>query len=142
MRREFGYSLKGTRIVDQKSGKKAKRISVIAGLVNRKTLIAPAYFNCYTDSAVFNIWLKQVLLPELKPGYTIVMDNASFHKSAKTKELIESVKCNLLYLPAYSPDLNPIEKKWSHIKKFIKKIRNKFENFTDALDYVLCHNHQ
>ncbi len=73
MKREFGYSLKGTRIIDQKSGKKAKRISVIAGLINRTKLIAPSYFNCYTDSAVFNIWLKQVLLPELKPGYTWIM---------------------------------------------------------------------
>ena len=66
------------------------------------------------------------------------MDNATPNKSQKTKELIESALCKLLYLPPYSPDLNPIEQKWSHVKKFIKKIRNSFKCFSDALDYALC----
>ncbi|WP_425360391.1 MULTISPECIES: transposase [unclassified Candidatus Tisiphia] len=53
-------------------------------------------------------------------GLTIVMDNASFHKSKKTKELIESVGCKLIFLPPYSPDLNPIEKFWANMKRWIK----------------------
>ena len=61
------------------------------------------------DSSVFNTWLKKVLLPVLAPGTTLVMDNASFHKGADTKRLIQEAKCHLLYLPTYSPDFNPIE---------------------------------
>ncbi|WP_410521319.1 transposase [Candidatus Tisiphia endosymbiont of Sialis lutaria] len=53
-------------------------------------------------------------------GEVVVMDNASFHKSKKTKELIESVGCKLIFLPPYSPDLNPIEKFWANMKRWIK----------------------
>lgn len=73
---------------------------------------------CNTD--VFNAWLEQVLLPELAYGTTVVMDNAAFHKSVKTKELIESAGCHLLYLPTYSPDLNPIEHCWHTMKSWIR----------------------
>jgi transposase len=61
------------------------------------------------------------LLPNLGPGYTIVMDNAAFHKSEKTKILIEKARCNLLFLPPYSPDLNLIEKFWANLKAKIRK---------------------
>ncbi|NSM56356.1 hypothetical protein HET73_01860 [Wolbachia endosymbiont of Atemnus politus] len=53
-----------------------------------------------------------MLIPILKPGQTIVLDNASFHKSERTKELIENAGCKILFLPPYSPDLNPIEHFW------------------------------
>ena len=66
------------------------------------------------------------------------MDNAAFHKNKKTKELIEGKGCRLLYLPPYSSDFNPIEQKWSHIKTRVKNIRDKFKEFGDCLDYVLC----
>jgi transposase len=61
------------------------------------------------------------------------MDNASFHKSEKTKELIESVGRKLLFLPPYSPDLNPIEKFWANMKRWIKSEITKFDKLYDAL---------
>ena len=70
---------------------------------------------CNTD--VFNQWLEEMLLPALKPGTVIIMDNAAFHKSQKTREVIEAAGCRILFLPPYSPDLNPIEKLWANIKK-------------------------
>lgn len=70
-------------------------------------MIAPYVFTGYTDSQRFNGWLEKYLLPELKEGQVVIMDNAAFHKSARTQELIESVGCSLLYQSAYSPDLNP-----------------------------------
>jgi transposase len=88
---------------------------------------------------MFNLWLKEILLPELKPGQTIIMDNAAIHKNKTTEELIKSVNCNLLYLPPYSPDFNPIEQKWGHVKNSVKKIRDKFENFNECLERVLCY---
>ena len=69
---------------------------------------------------LFNDWLEQFLLKELKPGQFVVMDNAAFHKSKKTKELIESVGCKIIFLPPYSPDLNPIEKFGANMKRWIK----------------------
>ena len=63
------------------------------------------------------------------------MDNASFHKSTKTRELIESVGCKVIFLPPYSPDLNPIEKFWARMKKWI---RNKIANFASLSDTIDC----
>jgi transposase len=61
------------------------------------------------------------------------MDNASFHKSQKTKELIESVGCKVIFLPPYSPDLNPIEKFWANMKRWIKGKITHFNTLFDTL---------
>jgi transposase len=66
------------------------------------------------------------------------MDNASFHKDPKIKTLIESVGCKLIYLPPYSPDLNPIEKFWATLKKVVRKMRvNMEELLQDAVDRAI-----
>jgi len=88
------------------------------------------------NTQVVNTWIKWVLIPVLKPGQIIVMDNASFHKSAKTKELIESAGCRLIFLPPYSPDLNPIEKFWANLKCSLSKIIHNFKSLSDALDFL------
>ena len=64
--------------------------------------------------------LSLALIKELKPGQVAVMDNASFHTSEKTKDLLVSVSCTLIFLPPYSPDLNPIEQFWANMKHWIK----------------------
>jgi hypothetical protein len=69
----------------------------------------PFYFDDYTNTDNFCIWLEKILCPELRPGQVVIMDNASFHKSPRIRKIIENVGCQLLYLPPYSPDLNPIE---------------------------------
>jgi transposase len=68
----------------------------------------------------------------------VVMDNASFHKNARTKELIESKNCQILYLPPYSPDLNPIEKCWGTIKKIYRNYKHKYQNHYQIIDTLLC----
>lgn len=97
------------------------------------------YFEGNTDTGIFNQWIEEFLIPELKPSQIVIMDNAAFHKSQKTVELVESANCKLLYLPPYSPDFNPIEQKWGHMKNKVRKIRGKFENFTECLERVLCY---
>jgi transposase len=64
----------------------------------------------------------------------VVMDNASFHKSQRTKELIESVGCKLIFLPPYSPDLSPIEKFWANMKRWIKNRICSFDKLYNALE--------
>lgn len=66
-------------------------------------------------------WLDKFLLPQVQPGQVIVMDNAPFHNSRKIRQLIEKAGCELLFLPTYSPDLNPIEHWWHKVKTAIKK---------------------
>ena len=68
------------------------------------------------NSRVFKAWVSQDLLPKLLEKSILVMDNASFHKSNELKKLVEKEDHNILFLPLYSPDLNPIEQKWSQAK--------------------------
>ena len=139
MKKEYGWKAKGQRLYDNKSGnRKNKRITIISAYSNQtKHLIAPMYFDGNTDAAIFNQWIEEFLIPELKPNQTVILDNAAFHKLQRTRELVESAKCQLLYLPPYSPDFNPIEQKWGHVKNSVKKIRDKFEDFTECLESVL-----
>ncbi len=64
------------------------------------------------------------------------MDNAAFHKSQKTLELVNAAGCELVFLPAYSPDLNPIEKFWADLKKKIRNNVNKFGSLAMAIDHA------
>ena len=70
---------------------------------------------------MFEAYLQWVLLPELCPGRIVVMDNLFSHKTEKARELVEGTGCELLYLPPYSPDLNPIEEAFSKIKGILRK---------------------
>jgi transposase len=74
-----------------------------------------------TNREVFEAYVECVLAPTLRPGQVVVMDNLSAHKGHKVRELIEKRRCELLYLPPYSPDLNPIEEAFSKIKSILQK---------------------
>lgn len=75
-----------------------------------------------TTREVFEAYLERVLAPSLKPGQIVVMDNLSAHKGGRVKELIEGRGCELIYLPPYSPDLNPIEEAFAKIKALLRRI--------------------
>ena len=74
-----------------------------------------------TTAAVFEAYVEKVLAPTLRPGQIVVMDNLSAHKGERVRKLIEERGCELLYLPPYSPDLNPIEEAFSKIKGILRK---------------------
>jgi transposase len=76
-----------------------------------------------TTKDIFEAYVEQILLPTLKAGDIVILDNLSAHKSQHARKLIESVGANLLYLPAYSPDLNPIEKMWSKVKSILRTLK-------------------
>jgi transposase len=73
-----------------------------------------------TDGDVFLAYLEQVLCPQLQPGQVVIMDNLSAHKVEGVRSLIEACGAQLLYLPPYSPDFNPIEQAWSKIKEILR----------------------
>ncbi len=74
-----------------------------------------------TTAAVFEAYVEKVLAPTLRPRQVVVMDNLSAHKGARVRELVEERGCELMYLPPYSPDLNPIEEAFSKIKGILRK---------------------
>ena len=74
-----------------------------------------------TTKAVFEAYLGQVLAPSLRPGQVVVMDNLSAHKGGRVREIVEAAACELLYLPPYSPDLNPIEQAFSKVKGLMRR---------------------
>jgi transposase len=80
-----------------------------------------------TNKEVFVAYVQHILLPTLKAGDVVVLDNLSAHKNRAIRDLIESVGAELWYLPPYSPDLNPIEKMWSKIKAILRTLKAKTE---------------
>ena len=132
--KDRGWGKKSEKLVGKKSGKYYERTNIIAGLVSNKP-IAPMVFNGSCNTKLFETWVDKFLTKELKPGQVIVMDNAAFHKSVKAKELIESVGCSIIFLPPYSPDLNPIEKFWANMKRWIKQKINNFDHLFDSIAF-------
>ena len=76
-------------------------------------------------------------MPTLEPGQVVILDNATFHHGGRIAELIEAAGCRLLYLPAYSPDLNRIEKCWAWLKSRIRKCLSDSTSLRQAIESVL-----
>ncbi|MDP9314900.1 MAG: IS630 family transposase [Chloroflexota bacterium] len=74
-----------------------------------------------TDTAAFEVYVERVLAPELRPGQVVVIDNLSAHKSERVRPLIEARGCELWFLPAYAPDLSPIEEAFSKLKALVRR---------------------
>jgi transposase len=129
-----GWGKKGKLLLGQASGKRYSRTNMIAAQCNKK-ILAPVTFQGSCNSRVFVAWIEQALVKELRPGQTVIMDNASFHKSPKIKDAIEGVGCNLVYLPPYSPDLNPIENFWANLKRWIRQNLSYMQDTHKAISF-------
>lgn len=133
----YAYSKVGNRHYASHPGHYKKRISMIGGLCV-DSFQAPFMFEGHCNTSIFEMYVEKVLCPTLTPGLTVIIDNASFHKSKKIKNLIENSMCQLIYLPPYSPDLNPIEHYWHKIKTAIRKImRDTKDILENAMQNVL-----
>ena len=92
------------------------------GALLGKVLLTVSLFEGSINSDVFGAWVRQDLLPKLPSKSVLVMDNATFHKRKDTLKMIESEGHTVLFQPAYSPDLNKIEKKWAQCKKIRQRL--------------------
>ena len=133
--REYGRALRGQKVEGKISGKKYERTSIVAGKCT-KNIIAPLQYSGTMDSFLFEFWFKEMLLKEVPKGYTVVMDNCSVHRKPQLFKLAEKAEVNLIFLPPYSPDLNPIENFWAWLKLKLRSILHKFSNFDQALSFV------
>lgn len=120
MPREKGYSQIGEKCYACKDWHARGRINVIGAIANFK-ILSVCLFDCNIDADVFFGWLTRDLLPVIAPNSVIVLDNATFHKRQDALLEIQKQGHILEFLPPYSPDLNPIEKKWAQAKSMRKK---------------------
>ena len=121
MPRTHGYSLKGRRCYGKHDWGAKGRTNAIGALID-KALLTIMLLAESVNTEVFTCWVQLDLLPKLPSNSVVVMDNAAFHKGEDMKNFITSAGHVLLYLPPYSPDLNPIEKKWAQAKHIRRSV--------------------
>ena len=126
MPRLHGYAVKGNRCFGTHDGGAKGRTNAIGALLFG-VLLTVSLFQTNVDTEIFNAWVIQDLIPKLPPKSVVIMDNASFHKGLAMQKAIDDAGHTLLYLPPYSPDLNPIEKKWAQAKSIRRRVGGSIE---------------
>ena len=121
MKRLYGWADQGDRLVDTVPGGYWKTTTMLSAI--RADGVATAMVTeGATNAMVFLGFVKEFLVPVLKPGEIVVMDNLSSHKVKGVREAIEAVRAEVWYLPPYSPDFNPIEQMWSKVKAVLRSL--------------------
>ena len=114
--RSYGYAPKGEPVFSFVSGTRTRTTTLVAARID-SSFTAPCLFEGSCNSACFNAWLEVYLCPRLSVSDVVVLDNARIHKTSRTRELIEASGAELLFLPPYSPDYNPIEHDFANMKR-------------------------
>ena len=140
MARHYARAPKGQRVHTSAPVNKGKNVTVL-GARSLEGIQAAMTIEGSTDTAVFLTFVQTIVVPTLRPGQIVLMDNLSSHKVNGVKEAIESAKATLEYLPSYSPDLSPIEECWSKFKEFLRakaaRTRELLDQaITEALDSI------
>lgn len=134
MTRLYARARRGVRISEATPQSHWKILTII-GAMSTRGMVATMTIPEATDREIFLAYLDQVLCPKLSAGDVVVMDNLSSHKVDGVRQRIEATHATLLYLPPYSPDLNPIEKAWSKMKQLLRGVKSRTEQ---ALDQAIA----
>jgi transposase len=134
LRREHAYSKRGEKVIGRVSGRKYRRLGIVAAKMGEK-IMSPFQFNGTMDGGLFEFWFENCLLREYHSNSVIVMDNDAFHRKKRLLSLAESNKHKIVFLPTYSPEYNPIEKFWAWLKRKLRKELSYFDSFDDCLRY-------
>ena len=134
MTRLYARTLGGRRIHEATPGGHWKILPIL-GAMSLHGMIATRTIEEATDTEIFLAYVEQVLCPALQSGDVVVMDNLSSHKVNGVRELIQKAGAEVLYLPPYSPDLNPIEKAWAKLKQRLRSAKARTQ---EALDHALA----
>ena len=119
MARRYGRAVGGRRVRATVPHGRWERLTILGGLT-LDGLAACLAVEGATDAAVMRAFVAHALVPVLKPGQVVVLDNLAAHRDARVRRLIEGAGCTLLFLPPYSPDFNPIEQAWSKLKTLLR----------------------
>ena len=122
MTRRYGWAPRPERVAEAVPAGHWRILTVLAALTTEGVL-ASMTIESPTDGDVFLAFLEQVLAPKLQPGHVVILDNLGAHKVPQVRPLIESRDAQLLYLPPYSPDFNPIEPAWSKLKQQLRGVK-------------------
>jgi transposase len=137
MTRRYGRAPRGQRLVAAVPHGHWKISTFVAGL-RTSGLTAPLVVDGAMNGDIFRAYIEQILAPTLKPGDIVILDNLASHKVAGVREAIEARDASLVYLPPYSPDLNPIEQAFAKLKALLRKIAARtVSTLWDALGDVL-----
>ncbi len=131
MVRHYGWGKDGQRVVDHTPLNTPKSTTILSSIRLDGTMAFTTFLGGTTADR-FLTYLKEVLIPTLRPGDIVVMDNLRTHHIQMVGELLHGAGAEVLYLPAYSPDLNPIEKLWSKVKAVLRKLRVRSPDALDA----------
>ena len=129
--REYGYGPRGQLIYGRIKGRKYMCSSIVAAQMGGE-IIAPCQYTGTMSHKLFEEWFQDHLFPALPKGTVIVMDNASFHRKEQLYCLAQKSECYLIFLPPYSPELNPIEHFWAWLKRSLRKILPKLDSLDEA----------
>ena len=132
MYRKYARAAKGEKVYGKIRGKKFERTNIVAAQAGKR-IIAPLQYKGMMHSQFFEEWFEKHLIPELDQEAVIVMDNASFHRKKHLYELAERHNVKIIFLPPYSPELNPIEHFWHWLKKKICDLLKFSQNFDEVL---------
>ncbi len=137
----YARAPKGQRAFGKAPRNWGRNVTLISSITLEGGMGASLSIEGSADRESFSLYLEEVLCPALRRGQIVVMDNLSVHKSRPVRELIEGRGCELWFLPAYSPDLNPIEEAFSKAKGILKKAKTRtlqalFEATATALSAV------
>jgi transposase len=116
----YGWTRRGERAHQKAPRNWGKNVTLLSSIGKGWGIGASLVVEGSTNRAVFETYLEDVLCPTLKRGQVVVMDNLSSHKGERVRELIEGEGCELIYLPRYSPDSNPIEQAFSKLKSYLR----------------------
>ena len=119
MARDYGRAPRGQRAPGAKPVQRGPHVTMV-GALGVVGVFAAMMVEGFVDGAAFLAFVQEVLVPQLRPGHVVVLDNLKAHKVAGVREAIEAVGAQLLYLPPYSPDFSPIEECWSKIKAILR----------------------
>jgi transposase len=122
MTRRYGWASRRERVSEAVPAGHWRTLTVLAALT-LEGVLASMIIESPTDGDVFLAFLEQVLGPTLQPGHIVVLDNLAAHKVEGVRGHIESRGAQLLYLPPYSPDFNPIEQAWSKLKQLLRGVK-------------------
>lgn len=137
MTRLYGRGPKNRRVVDAVPDVRFHRTTILSSVRMDGTTV-PCVFEDALNGEIFREYIRRFLVPTLKPGDIVVMDNLSSHKFSGIIDAIESVGAHVRFLPPYSPDFNPIELMWSKLKAVLRKLKIRSrELLDDAIAYAL-----